>query len=334
MNTRRNFLRQSMLTGWGLVFLGADRMLAKTTTNTMNQQFDVIIIGGSYAGLAAGMALGRALRRVLIIDAGEPCNRQTPYSHNFLTQDGLPPLEIAHSAREQLKLYQTVQLTDDFVSEAVRTEAGFRLYTRAGRPYEAKKLVFASGIRDLLPSIPGFDACWGISVLHCPYCNGYEVRNQKTGILASGDAAFEIASLISNWTLDLTIYSNGPAFLQPAQRSRLLDHNIGIVETRLARLVHREGRLDQLSFDDGTTVPLNVLYARVPFEQHSKLPQVLGCEITSEGFLKVDAQQRTNIRGIYAAGDNVTRMRTVANAVAMGTAAGMMVNKELIEESF
>jgi thioredoxin reductase len=150
------------------------------------QALDVVIVGGSYAGLAAGLALGRALRRVLIIDNGQSCNRQTPYSHNFLTQDGVPPKEIAALAKRQLERYASVECFDGLATSGFQTETGFNIQVASGLTFSASKLIFASGIRDRLPTIAGVAQCWGISVLHCPYCHGYEVSNEKTGILGTG----------------------------------------------------------------------------------------------------------------------------------------------------
>lgn len=301
---------------------------------TAENQFDVIIIGGSYAGLAAGMALGRALRTVLIVDSGEPCNRQTPQSHNFLTNDGKPPKEISSLAKQQVRMYPTVNFLDAFATAAIKTENGFQIQTRSGERFAAKKLVFATGIRDILPDLPGLAACWGISVLHCPYCHGYEVRHQKTGILANGDTAFELASLLSNWTDDLTLYTNGESVLNDQQRGKLEQHKINIAEAAIERLEHKSGSIQNIIFKNGTKAPVKALYARLPFGQHSAIPETLGCELTEEGYIRIDLTQRTTVHGVYACGDNTSRMRTVANAVAMGTTAGMMVNKELIEDSF
>src|SRR5690606_19368783 len=146
-----------------------------------------IIIGGSYAGLSAAMALGRSLRKVLIIDAGKPCNRQTPHSHNFITQDGKTPAEISSIARAQVAQYETVTFLSGFAVEGKKTNSGFEIKTEKGEIFESKKLILATGVKDIMSEIPGFAECWGISVIHCPYCHGYEVRNEKTGILANGD---------------------------------------------------------------------------------------------------------------------------------------------------
>ena len=174
-----------------------------------NNDFDVIIVGGSYSGLAAGMALGRALRKVLIIDSGKSCNRQTPHSHNFLTQDGKTPKEIAELGKRQVQLYKTVSSFDGLANNGIKTEKGFEIEVESRERFRAKKLIFASGIKDIMPDIPGFSECWGISVIHCPYCHGYEVKSQKTGILGNGEYGYEFSSLISNWTKDLTLYTGG-----------------------------------------------------------------------------------------------------------------------------
>ncbi len=296
--------------------------------------FDVIIIGGSYAGLAAAMALGRALRKVLVIDAGDPCNKQTPLSHNFLTNDGKAPAEIASVARQQLSNYNSVKLMHAIVTGAVKTKNGFVVQVQAGEQYAASKLILATGIMDIMPGIPGFAACWGISVLHCPYCHGYEVKHQTTGILANGDTAFELASLISNWTNDLIIYTNGKSTLTIAQLEKLAIHQIKIEEKAIHQFEHAAGYINAILFVDGTTAAVKALYARLPFVQHANFVEDLGVELTPEGYIKIDATNKTSVAGVYACGDNAGRMRTVANAVAMGTTTGIMINKEMIEDMF
>ncbi|WP_339810051.1 NAD(P)/FAD-dependent oxidoreductase [uncultured Imperialibacter sp.] len=295
---------------------------------------DVIIVGGSYAGLAAGLALGRALRKVLIIDSGKPCNKQTPHSHNFLTQDGTAPAEIASIAKQQVLTYDTVSLLNDRVVNAKKLDSGFEVFVPSGESFTARKLIFATGIKDVMPEIPGFKESWGKSVLHCPYCHGYEVRGQKTGILANGDSGYEFCMLIANWTSDLTLYTNGNSTLTHEQTTSLRNHKINIVEDEILKLDQTNGYLNSIQFKTGRVEPVTALYARLPFQQHCDIPQQLGCELSEEGYIKVDAAQKTSVPGVYACGDNVTRMRTVANAVSMGTTTGLMVNKELIEEEF
>ena len=196
------------------------------------------------------------------------------------------------------------------------------------------KLIFATGIRDIMPDLDGFAACWGISVLHCPYCHGYEVRNEKTGILGNGEYGFEFSALISNWTKDLTLYTNGKSTLTNEQAVKLAKHNVSIVETEIDKLEHTDGHLQNIIFKDGTSTPTKAIYSRSPFEQHCSIPETLGCELTEDGYIKTDPMQKTTVPGIFACGDNATRMRTVANAVSMGTTAGAMVNKEIVLEGF
>jgi len=301
---------------------------------TDRTSFDVIIIGGSYAGLSAAMALGRSLRQVLIIDSGKPCNRQTPHSHNFLTQDGSTPQQIADIAREQVLRYNTVRLYQGLATAGRKTETGFEISTETGETFSCRKLVFASGIADKQPEIPGFAACWGISVIHCPYCHGYEVKHERTGILANGDMAFETAKMISHWTKDLTLFTNGKSTLNEAQLAKLVEHNIPVVEHSVKEVRHNNGYINQLIFDNDDTFELKALYARLPFTQHSGIPEQLGCELTEQGYIKVDMMQKTSLKDVYACGDCTSMMRSVSNAVATGTMTGAALNRELIEESF
>jgi thioredoxin reductase len=299
-----------------------------------NKHYDVIIIGGSYSGLAAAMTLGRALRKVLVIDSGKPCNRQTPHSHNFLTQDGKTPKEIATLGRQEVEKYETITFLNALATSGAKIENGFSISTDSGNSFTAAKLIFASGVRDIMPDIKGVAECWGISVIHCPYCHGYEVRHEKTGILGNGEYGFEFSQLISNWTNDLTLFTNGKSTLTNEQAAKIKKHNISIVEKEVSHLEHDNGQLRQVVFKDGSVTALKALYARPPFEQHCSIPQSLGCELTEDGYIKIDAMQKTTVDGVFACGDNVIRMRTVANAVAMGTTAGAILNRELVAERF
>jgi len=299
-----------------------------------NTHFDVIIIGGSYSGLAAGMALGRALRKVLIIDNGKPCNQQTPHSHNFITQDGKTPQAIAALAKLQVQQYPTVSFFEGLAIQGIKTNEGFKIQTKSGKAFQAKQLIFATGIKDMFPNIEGFAQCWGISILHCPYCHGYEVRNKPTGILSNGTFGFEFSGLISNWTQDLTLFTNGSSTLTIDQTAKLKSKNIKIVENRIEKFTHEKGYLKHIHFKNGGTASVRAIYAKVPFIQHCGIPEALGCALNEDGYIQVNPQQQTSVAGVYACGDNTTRMRTVANAVSMGTTAGMMLNKALVLEKF
>jgi len=295
---------------------------------------EVIIIGGSYAGLAAAMSLGRALRRVLIIDSGLPCNRQTPHSHNFLTRDGEAPAQIAAKAREQVLMYPTVQLLQEKAIAAHKEGNYFLVQTQGGGNFHARKLIFTTGMKDEFPAIPGFAECWGISVLHCPYCHGYEVRHEQIGLIGNGDFGFELTKLIQNWSKQLKLFTNGASTLSPSQRALLERRSIPIIEEKIVGLVHEAGYIQYLLTKDGKQHPLKAIFARPALQQHCALPQELGCELTPEGFIKVDAFQRTTVPGIYAGGDNTIFMRSVAVANAAGSMAGAILNKDMIEEEF
>ncbi len=301
---------------------------------TETNHYDVIVIGGSYAGLSAGMSLGRALRQVLIIDSGHPCNQQTPHSHNFITQDGEMPAAINQKAKEQVLVYPTLQFVAEKAISAHREEGIFRVQTESGAAFTAKKLLFATGVRDLLPDLPGFAECWGISILHCPYCHGYEVHGLPIGVLANGDMGFEFAKLISNWTPRLTLFTNGPSALTPPQIQKLQQHHIEIIEQEIERIVHTDGKMEQIVLKDGTQHALSALFTKVHFEQHCPIPQQLGCEITEGGYIQIDDFHQTTVAGVFAAGDNTTMFRAVSAAVAGGSKAGAMINKAMIDETF
>ena len=299
-----------------------------------NNQFEVIIIGGSYAGLSAAMALGRSLRKVLIIDSGKPCNRQTPYSHNFLTQDGETPAAIAQKAKAQVLQYSTVAWHDGWAAEAVRRDEGFEIRTETGDAFTAKKLLIATGIKDIMPAISGFAECWGISVLHCPYCHGYEVKQEHIGLMGNGELGYDLCRLLNQWSAKLTLFTNGPSNMNEAQTQKIKSHGITIEETAIEALEHTNGHLKQIRLGNGNKIAVAALFTKTAFVQHCNIPQKLGCELTEHGFIKVDDFQKTTAPGIYAAGDNASPMRAVAGAVAAGMKAGAMLNRELIEEAF
>ena len=295
--------------------------------------FEVIIIGGSYAGLSAALALARSLRRILIIDSGQPCNSPTPHSHNFLTQDGKTPQEIAAVARKQVLHYDTVNWLNDSAVEGRKTNDGFKITVASGEMYAAQKLIFATGLKDLMPDIDGFAQCWGKSILHCPYCHGYEVRHKPTAVLANGDMAFHFARLISNWTPALSLCTNGKSTLTDEEMQKLKRRKIQVVEREIDRFVHQNGQIRQVVFMNKTTLPVEALYAKPDFVQHCSIPESLGCELTKDGLISVDGFQKTSVEGVFACGDN-SGMRSVSAAVASGSKAGGVVNFQLIEETF
>ncbi len=300
----------------------------------MQNNFQVIIIGGSYAGLSAAMALGRSLRTVLIIDSGSPCNKQTPHSHNFITQDGVAPAVIAAKAKAEVLRYKTIQYKNGQVNSLIKNENTFEIKLLEGETYSANKVILANGIKDVLPNIKGFAPCWGISLIHCPYCHGYEVKGAITGILANSDRAIHLASMVKNLTQHVTIFTNGQADFTQEQKTKLLKNNVPIVEKEITEFVHLNGYINKIIFADNSTMAVQAMYVNVPFEQHKLDVTNVPVELTELGYIKVDMFQKTTVTGLFACGDNCTMMRTVSMAVATGTMAGAMVNMELVAEVF
>jgi len=296
--------------------------------------FEAIIIGGSYSGLSAAMALGRSLRHVLVIDSSLPCNRQTPHSHNFLTQDGETPAAISAKAKLQVEQYKTVQFYNEHAVEAVKTETGFKITTESDKVFTSKKILFATGVEDLLPEIKGLAECWGISILHCPYCHGYEVKGEKTAVIANGEMGFEYAKMISNWTKDLRLLTNGKSTLTLEQTEIVKKHNIEIIESEIASFEHENGIVQQIVFRDESKIDVKAVYYRPAMEQHCPMPEDLGCDLNENGLILVDFMQKTTIDGVYASGDCTTQMRSVAFAVSTGSFAGVAINSALISENF
>lgn len=301
----------------------------------MNEtEYEVIIIGGSYSGLSAAMALGRSLRKTLVIDSGKPCNEQTPHSHNFLTQDGKSPKEIAESAQKQVSEYETVHFHKGKAIDAKKSENSFEIITEKGEKFHSKKLIIATGIVDEIPDLKGFKESWGISLIHCPYCHGYEYKGKKTGIIANGDKAVHISSLVKNLTEDVTILTQGKANFTDEQLEKLKRNNIQIIESEISELKHDNGIVESIIFSDQTEMKFEAVYGAFPFHQHSEIPKNLGCEFTEFGHIKTDQFQKTNIPGIFVCGDNSSMMRSVSNAVMTGNVAGAMVNMELVTDFF
>ncbi|SEQ71228.1 Thioredoxin reductase [Neolewinella agarilytica] len=330
---RRTFLKRN---GLGLigVLLATDLSALHQTEENMTTEhtnedhnYEVIIIGGSYAGLSAGLAMGRSIRKTLIIDGGKPCNRQTPHTHNFITHDGDRPHAVAADAKRDVLKYPTVSFVNSLVTKVKGSDGAFELTTTDGNVYLAQKILFATGVKDIMPAIPGLAESWGISVIHCPYCHGYEVRSKRTGILANSPAVKEFVKMILNWTDQLTLFTNGPADFPVEEVTAL---GVDVVTKVISDIDHAEGYINHLNFSDGSKFELDALYYRAALEQHCKAPEEMGCVITDTGHIEVNQFQQTSVPGVYAAGDMASPFRAVSLATAQGTVAGAMMNHELI----
>ena len=296
--------------------------------------FEVIIIGGSYAGLSAAMTLGRSLRTVLIIDADSPCNRAAANAHNLIGFDGDPPEVIAEKAKAQVLRYHTVTYLNARAVVMSGHENEFEVVTDSGLRFGAKKVLLSTGVTDILPDIDGIADCWGNTVVHCPYCHGYEIAGKKIAILTHGEAAFEMTKLIRQWSTDLVVLTNGNDDMDPEHLEWLGQKNISVIKTPINEVQHDDGVVSKVLFSDGTSEDVEAIYVRAGVTQQMDIPLQMGCEFDDHGFIIVDDNKKTNIPGMFAAGDNTTATRTLSFAIAAGTVAGIHINKELIEENF
>jgi thioredoxin reductase len=294
---------------------------------------DVIIVGGSAAGLSAALYLGRMCRHVALFDTGKPCNRFSHASHGLLTRDGVAPAELLQLGRDQLKPYATVTLRAEAVTEIVAQADRFRVESEVAS-LTARKILLATGLHDGLPPLGNVAQFWGRSVFHCPYCDGWEWRNQPLAIYGNGDFALHMAKIVRNLTTDLVVCTGEAATFSTADRQALLANQIQIIETPVERLEGKGEQLESILFADGTQLARRALYLQPKLTQQSNLAATLGCTLSEMGFVQVDAMMRTNVAGVYAAGDMTTMRRQVLFAAAQGAMAASALTLELSTEDF
>ncbi|PAU76110.1 NAD(P)/FAD-dependent oxidoreductase [Halomonas salipaludis] len=292
---------------------------------------DAVIIGGSYAGMAAGLQLARARRQVLVVDAGEPRNRFAAHSHGFLSQDGTPPAEIAADARGQLMEYPTVEWRSGRVTSITGEAEDFTVGLADGGTFQARRIILAAGVTDELPDIPGVAEQWGTRVFHCPYCHGYELGQAAIGVLASSELAMHHALMLPDWGTT-TLFLNA-AFEPTADQLAQLDVRGTRIERGLvSRLQAGRGEGVEVVLSDGRQVPLAGLFV-APRLRLSPLVAEVGCELEETpmgNLVKTDAMQATSIPGIFACGDIARAAGSVTFAVADGAMAGLSVHRSLM----
>jgi thioredoxin reductase len=232
-----------------------------------------------------------------------------------------------------IQQYKTVEIVEGVATTAIDTGNGFTVQTASGQAFHSRKLILATGLKDIMPDIKGFEDCWGKSVNHCPYCHGYEYAHKATAILGNGDAGYSYAELISNWTKDLVVFTDGPSSFTDQQLAKINKHNVRVIESPVEAILHENGQLHQVYTKDGQLFNVSAIYNKPKTIQHSDIPQALGCEISEHGLIKVDEFRQTTVKGVFACGDN-SSMRSVAVAVSTGSVTGSTVNKALIEEDF
>lgn len=291
---------------------------------------DVLIIGGSFAGLSAANVLGRARRDVLVVDAGAPRNRFSSHAHNFLGHDGRPGSAILADGRTQLEAYASVELQNGAVESVRAAGDHFAATLTDGREVQARRVVLATGVQDVLPPLEGLAERWGKTVLHCPYCHGFEVAGGRIGVLAANAHAAQHAALISEWG-EVTLFANGVE-IDADGRALLARRGVEIVEGAVAALEGATPDLNAVRLADGSRVAIEALFIPVS-TRASPLAAQLGCALEdapSGQIVQVDAMKRTSVQGVYAAGDAARGMHSVAFAAADGMMAGVALHRDLI----
>ena len=298
--------------------------------------FDIIVIGGSFAGQAAAIQLARARRHVLLLDARRPRNRFASESHGFLGQDGRPPSDIMAIAYEQLAPYPTVDIRETEAVAAEAVEGGFRVFTADGGAQKAKRLILATGVRDDLPPVPGLAERWGITVLHCPYCHGYELNQHPVGVLACNDLAFHQAMMVRDWG-PTTLFTQEIFVPSPEQAGALRARDIAIEPSPVVELLGEAPALEAVTLADGREIRLSGLYLASETVLVGDLADRLGCEFKdgmTGPLIAVDAFQQTSVSGVFAAGDATQQMANATIAAASGVMAASGTHRSLVFEGY
>jgi len=289
---------------------------------------DVVVIGGGAAGLNAALVLARARRRVLVVDSGEPRNAPAEHLHGFLSRDGESPAELLAIGRREVLGYG-VEIRTGTVASAEPAPDGFAVLVD-GDPVSARRLVVATGLRDVLPELPGLREVWGSDVHLCPYCHGYEVRDQPLGVLGSGPKSVHQALLLSQWSPDVLLFADGIE-LTDTDRAKLAARDVKIVDGAVTGLVVEAGRLRGVALGDHL-VDRAALFVGPALLPGDDVLTGLGCVRGNGGFVPVDPTGRTEVAGVWAVGNVVDPSASLINAASAGSRAAMMINMDLLEE--
>ncbi|MBJ6759497.1 NAD(P)/FAD-dependent oxidoreductase [Myxococcaceae bacterium JPH2] len=297
------------------------------------QRYDVVIVGAGPAGLSAALVFGRARKRVLLCDAGSPRNARAEHMQGFVTRDGTPPPEFRRIGREQLQPYPNVEVRDARVAAVDVMRPGFQVRFEDGTRVDARRVLLAVGVIDEVPELPGFRELWGTSIVQCPYCHGWEVRDRPFGVLATEPAHLDFALFLTGWSRDLVVFVAAPLVLTPEQRARLVRAGLKAEERPMRALHGTNGHLESIELVDGTRVAREVLFARPP--QH--LPEFvrrLGLDLTEQGFVMVtEPYKETSVPGLHAAGDVTTMLQGALVAASAGASAAYAMNHALNQEN-
>jgi thioredoxin reductase len=290
--------------------------------------YDVVVVGGGAAGLSAALVLGRARRRVAVVDAGAPRNAPAAHMQGYLSRDGMPPADLLAAGRREVAGYG-VDLVED---QVVGIEAGFYVRLAGGAVFRSRRILVTTGVRDELPDIPGVRERWGRDLLHCPYCHGWEVRDQALGVLGTQPGAVQHAQLVRQWSDDVVFFVH-TYDLTSAERLQLEARGIQIVWGEVVRLVVDDDRLTGVQLVDGRVIRRAAVFLRPSNVPHPDgLLTGLGCEPDDVGFPVVDATGRTSAYGVWAAGNAVDPRAQVIASAGAANGAAIAINADLLQE--
>jgi thioredoxin reductase len=294
--------------------------------------YDVVIVGAGPAGLSAALILGRCRRTVLVCDTGQPRNRASHALHGYLTRDGVDPAGFRAIGRRELEPYETVEVRDIGASHAECR--GGRFYVRLADSTEvsARKLLIATGVRDNLPDLPGIRELYGHSVFHCPYCDGWEVRDQPLAIYGRGARGLGLSLELTGWSRDLVLCTDGPPEIDEEGLQRLSLNGIGLRDERIRALEGTDGILQRVMFETGDPLPRRALFFTTGQSQQSELAVLLGCEFNEKGTVRTGKYESTHLTGLYVAGDASRAVQWVIVAAAEGAEAAFAINTDLLKE--
>jgi thioredoxin reductase len=292
---------------------------------------DVIIVGAGPAGLSAALLLGRCRRQVLLCDSGTPRNYAARGVHGFLTRDGLPPSELRAFGRQELSRYG-VEYRDELVECATLCPVGFEVEFASGHRTACRKLLLATGVMDELPGIPGMQDCYGQSAFHCPYCDGWEVRDRRLALYARGHTGVGMAHALTTWSADVLLCTDGPGRIQRRERQALAAAGIRVREERVAGLEHDAGALRAVTFDRGSSEPRDALFFVTRQQPQSDLAARLGCRFNKKGAVRTSRLEETGVPGLYVAGDASRDVQLAIVAAAEGAKAAFAINSALVAE--